>query len=211
MKRSIFGRNGRRFALALTIVASMLVLASFASIQSNDADEVHISMAPENSGTPDIRWYTDAIAADSEETRFTISTGDELAGLIYIVNNMTWPNIQEALDDFAGKTITLADDVDVSAYGASFNGGKGWISIGNHELWPFRGTFDGNGKEIAGLYINDTSAAGSLKGLFGCLDGGTIRDLGVVGADILIRRVRGDVDIHQFLQVGGGLYGAHLL
>ena len=56
-----------------------------------------------------------------------------------------------------------------------------WTPIGNSEESAYSGTFDGNGKTISGLYINDSTA--DDQGLFGCLDqGGTVQDLTVSGS-----------------------------
>ena len=44
---------------------------------------------------------------------------------------------------------------------------------------PFQGTFDGNGKKITGLYISNSDF--SYQGLFGQLNGATIKNLGVDG------------------------------
>lgn len=52
-----------------------------------------------------------------------------------------------------------------------------WTPIGTEDF-PYAGTFDGNGKTIGGLYLND-----HLKhdvGLFGFVKGGTIQNVGVV-------------------------------
>ena len=90
---------------------------------------------------------------------------------------------------YAGITITLKADIDLSAYGTGntgFNGGKGWIPIGKSG-YPFQGIFDGGGMEINGLTINDT--ANSLVGLFGIMStsGETkcgVKNLNVTGANI---------------------------
>ena len=52
-----------------------------------------------------------------------------------------------------------------------------WTPIGN-ESNPYSGIFDGNGKTVNGLYINNTS---DYQGLFGHIVGGTIKNLGVAG------------------------------
>jgi hypothetical protein len=89
------------------------------------------------------------------------------------------------------------NSLDLSAgYGqgvTSFNGGKGWIPIGHGitQLKHFRGNFDGNGKTISGLYVNNTDYIEipdyDSIGLFGGVVGGvgdtaTVKNLGVVGA-----------------------------
>lgn len=116
-------------------------------------------------GTPDmIRWYVDALAADRKAVNFTISAADELVGLAVLVNNKK--------DDFAGKTITLAADIDLSKY-------TDWTPIGiyaDDEHKRFSGTFDGAGHVVSNLTINSLEG---LRGLFGFVCGGTIKNLGV--------------------------------
>ena len=51
-------------------------------------------------------------------------------------------------------TFTAAD---FAKGGAFYNEGAGWIPIGETDTKPFYGTFDGNGKTIAGLCQTITS------------------------------------------------------
>lgn len=108
----------------------------------------------------DIRWYTDAIAANSNETHFTISAAAELAALARLVGNG---------NNFSGKTITLAADINLSAY-------DNWGSIGNWN-YPFSGTFDGGGHVISKL---NTST-----GLFGIIENGRVENLGLESVNVL--------------------------
>ena len=74
-------------------------------------------------------------------------------------------------NDFAGQTITLANDIDV--------GGEAnpWVPIGSINT-QFRGTFDGNGFVVSGIFINKPEQ--SVQGFFGH-NSGTIRNLIVAG------------------------------
>ncbi|MCL2677817.1 MAG: hypothetical protein FWE85_02055, partial [Clostridiales bacterium] len=116
-------------------------------------------------GTPDTAWW---YAEDSDT--YTISTADQLAGLAVLTN---------AGNRFSGKTIILSNNLDLSAYGQSYNSGKGWTPIGAQKEY-FSGTFDGNGKTITGLYINTDT---SYSGLFGTVYG-TVKNLGVVNVNV---------------------------
>lgn len=63
---------------------------------------------------------------------------------------------------------------DVNKFGSA---PEPWTPIGNSSM-PYTGTFDGAGKTVSGLYLND-----HLKhdvGLFGFVKGGTIQNVGVV-------------------------------
>jgi len=146
--------------------------------------------------TPDTRWFTDPPAGidGSVEKPYQISNADELAGLAQLVNSNTYYGC-----------VILTDDIDLESYGktaVTWNGGKGWIPIGIGQLPPkpgsflgpidlaFKGRFDGNGKVIRGLYINDKTL--NLAGLFGRTQGGII-NLGLEGVDITGRDTVGGV------------------
>ena len=112
---------------------------------------------------PDTQWYTSNPSAGT----FTISTANQLAGLAKLVNEGNY---------FTAKVINLAANINLSSYGASYNGGKGWIPIGNEDSFQLHGTFNGNGHKISGLYINDAELWGA--GLFGRVYG-TVKNLRV--------------------------------
>ena len=110
---------------------------------------------------------------------YLISTAAQLAKLAELVN--------AANANYNDKYYRLANDIDLSAYGAGFNNRKGWIPIGFFEFSsgnynPFMGNFDGAGYKVSGLYINDSNL--DCVGLFGIVWNGTIANLGVTGADI---------------------------
>lgn len=113
---------------------------------------------------PNTDWYTNYVSGD-----YQIGTADELAGLSKIVSDET--------DDFFGKSIILTSNINLSDYGETWNGGKGWIPIGTYNN-RFKGNFNGNNKIITGLYIKDSS---TYKGLFGIINGGTVSSLSVSG------------------------------
>jgi hypothetical protein len=129
-------------------------------------------------------WYT---SQWNYSRNFTITTAAELAELAQIVNGTHGSSGIIGQDNFGGGTVTLANNIDLSAYGSSFNGGKGWIPIGttgvSYEYDLFSGTFDGNGKKITGLYINDTSL--NAVGLFAVIDNGNVKNLGVEDVNII--------------------------
>ena len=89
-------------------------------------------------GTADTSWYTE----NPDANAYTISTAEELAGFAQLVDNG---------NSFAGVTITLASDLDLS--------GHEWNGIGSTSSTTpgakFRGTFDGAYHTISGMTIND--------------------------------------------------------
>jgi hypothetical protein len=127
-----------------------------------------------DTGTPDTKWYADRPRAKT----FTVSTADELAGLAQIVNG-TWGGTP-ARDNFAGKTVNLAADIDLRRY-------DNWTPIGGWDIYantsiPFSGTFDGRGHVISNLTIDRPDAKD--QGLFGYIERGKVKNLGLENVNI---------------------------
>lgn len=91
------------------------------------------------------------------ENEITISS---VAGLKQIADY-----VNSGTDNYAGKTITLANDLDLGA----------WTPIGNAS-YAFKGTFDGAGHTISNITISDKFA---YQGIFGHTNGATIKNLSV--------------------------------
>jgi len=72
-------------------------------------------------------------------------------------------------------------DSDFQSGGAFYNGGAGFIPIGNNST-KFTGSYDGDGYTIDNLYISRTST--DYIGLFGYTQDATINNLGVTNVDI---------------------------
>lgn len=64
-------------------------------------------------------------------------------------------------NSFSGKTVTLANNLDFSSVCDSTNP---WVPTGNSNSNKFCGSFEGNGKEISGLYLDGEN---DYTGLFG--------------------------------------------
>ena len=107
----------------------------------------------------------------STSSSFTISTAAQLAKFTSIVN---------AGNNFSGKTITLSADINLSAHY--------WLPIGTLDDYSFKGTFDGAGHTISGIYINDSGLYG---GLFGCVDD----DARIKNLKIENSKIEGDIYI----------------
>ena len=75
-------------------------------------------------------------------------------------------------ESYQNKTIYLKADIDLT--------GVNWSPIGT-ESYPFNGHFEGWGHKITGLSIDGSN---DYSGLFGYIDGGSVRDLGVEGTTI---------------------------
>lgn len=99
----------------------------------------------------------------STSTELTVNNTDQLMKFAASVN---------AGNDYAGKTITLNSNIDLT--------GKTWVPIGNAEN-PFRGTFNGVNHKISNLSINGTT---NYVGLFGFLDGGIVENIEIQSVSI---------------------------
>lgn len=107
----------------------------------------------------------------TSDAPYQIGNPVQLAKLSELMNNNP---------DWANKYYKLTSNIDLSNYNATntdFNSGKGWIPIGKTTENPFSGNFDGVNHIISSLFINENG--NSYVGLFGSVNGGTIKNLGV--------------------------------
>lgn len=143
------------------------------SIQSNH------SYKPNSSATSSANTY-------SRATSSTASKNDEapiLSNQITNVNDLLqFANNVKNGYSYAGETITLKNDIDLS--------GVEWEPIGNHNK-PFSGVFEGNNHKISNLKV--TSVANSKSGdrsayigFFGCITDGEVNNLTVENINISI-------------------------
>ena len=147
----------------------------------------------------DTSWYYGHETSDE----FVIDSAKALAGLAVIVNGIAGTPF-----DFFGKTVTL-----------HVNGGK--LSISAH-YWtpigaysddgivenPFRGTFNGGGTGLSGLFIGSKGDDLKFQGLFGIIGpGATIKDLGITDVNIF-----GESNIGGIVgwNDGGTVSGCHI-
>ncbi len=104
-------------------------------------------------GEVDTAWY------NTTDTEFVLESAEEFAGFAALVNNGT--------EYFEGKTIKLGRNIDLN--------NLEWTPIGSATLdHGFMGNFDGNGKTISNLTINNIAldADGyAYAGLFGVTEG----------------------------------------
>ena len=111
----------------------------------------------------DETWGADYSTAST----FTITTAEQLAQFAYLVNNGS---------DFSGKTVTLDDAQEVSTWGQTYTynyyelNAHSWTPIGTVDH-PFRGTFNGNSKDVNYLSFEDNDQA-TYQGFFGYIGTG---------------------------------------
>ena len=136
------------------------------------------------------------------ENPYQISSEEELAGFASLVNGG---------NTFAGQYFAQTKDLDLSIHY--------WAAIGN-STYSFNGVFDGNGFEINGVNISETT---SYQGLFGKAAGGELKNIhiknssiqgtgyvgGIVGdSDSLISNCSFDGAINTSSGYVGGIAGA---
>ncbi|MCL2268033.1 MAG: hypothetical protein FWC23_02420 [Chitinispirillia bacterium] len=129
-------------------------------------------------------WYT----ANPDTAFFTISTAGELAVLAGIVNGeFVADGIPK--DNFSGKTVELANSIDLSRY-------DNWVPIGGTadeiNYNSFSGTFDGGLYVISNLTIDRSRGRGG-QGLFGAISGGAVINLGVENVNIRAKESAGGI------------------
>lgn len=110
----------------------------------------------------------------SAAQEFTVSSAQGLAKLAEYVNS-------DRGFDFSNKLVTLTSDITLS---------DNWTPIGNGARKgtgnAFKGTFDGGSHTISGLCISSSSGDENAIGLFGLLDGGTVKNLTLENVSVVI-------------------------
>lgn len=115
-------------------------------------------------GTYDVKEGPEGYVED-ESGNVTISTAE---GLFYFAKKVNAGN------NFAGKTVTLANNIDLN--------NEKWTPIGIHDnsATHFKGTFDGQNHAVTGLKVEENNKYGA--GFFGEVFTGTIKNLTVKGS-----------------------------
>jgi hypothetical protein len=121
---------------------------------------------------------------ETADTSISITNADQLAEISALVNG---GRLKSFLfnDESSKAVLVLQNDIDLSNYGRNWNGGKGWMPIGYDSGKPFQEIFDGGGYKITGLFIETTAGNHYCgTGLFGCVDDGTVQNLGIIDMNI---------------------------
>lgn len=130
-----------------------------------------------NGGYPILSWQSDfSSGGGTENDPFLIYTKEDLEAFRNLVN--------EGYTSICGKLVNdiVLNTGDLSGWdGVTNNDWAQWTPIGNGI--SYTGTFDGNGKTVSGVYIDDTGA--DFQGLFGYVSsGGVVKNVGVVNSYI---------------------------
>ena len=163
---------------------AMLPTAAFAAENTQEPTEPQEPQETQDAKTwgdkADTSWYD----GHETDTKYLITTAEQLAGLAKLVN------ADPGTTNFAGKTIYLGNDLDLS--------GHEWISIGtvlggDFPEYSFCGVFDGQGHVISNLYSHESDIEGAdeshnllRNALFGSVHNGEVKNLGVANAEIWI-------------------------
>jgi len=136
-----------------------------------------ISVAQTWNGAANTDWY------NAEQNEFTIATAEQLAGLATLVNGG---------NNLKNKTITLQNNIflnDTTDWQNWENAAPAntWTAIGKDTNAAFRGTFDGAGHTVSGVYINNASA--DNQGFFGFVNtDGVVKNLSVIASFVKGRK-----------------------
>lgn len=117
-----------------------------------------------------------APSQDPTDNYYQIDSVEDLYWFANEVNNNRKTKINARLTaDIKVNDKVFNDD------GNLISGIKTWTPIGVSYLYPFKGTFDGAGYTISGLYCDMTDRTDiEYVGLFGRINGGTVTNLGVL-------------------------------
>lgn len=127
-------------------------------VNTETSETVSISMAPKTA------WEGgDDITPPGKNTDgvYQITSGSELA----------WLAQEVSAGRGANYNAVLSNDIDL--------GSQTWTPIGKSSTYAYKGTFDGQGYEVKNLKITGSSSAN--YGLFGYVNGGTVKNVAVSG------------------------------
>ncbi len=192
-----------RYTHLLAMVALVFLMASGPAFAQTDYDSDNDNLIDVTSllQLNAIRYDLDGDGARgsvsaSDWTNYTTAFSNPATGMgcpatctgYELMNNLDF-------DENSDGQITVAD----ATY---WNSGAGWMPIGNNTT-KYTGTFHGNDNTISNLFI-DRSAV-SKTGLFGYAEGGTIRNLSLVNAN-----VTGDAEVAVLVGEGNNLQLMHI-
>lgn len=165
---------------------------------SNFADKETVLSATESViAIPDYSWYT------SESNTYTISDVSDLLGFANIVNGTAGEG-NPTQDTFAGKTIVLESDIDLS--------GVAWKPIGNLVSYPsdtFAGTFDGQGHVVSNMLTTDTTSNNATAGFFGSITG-IVKNLTLTDIEVTSTHYAGGIVGYSSANIGMRIENCHV-
>lgn len=157
MKHSLKRRTFVTLAVALSVVLFITMLAVFAQDAAPTPWDGQIATS-----------YAGGTGTEADP--YQIETAGQLAFMAAQIN----AGIDVDKHYVLLADIALNDTAEYEKF-ATAAPKNAWESIGASLETPFKGTFDGQGHEISGLYFKKSNIY--FSGLFGCLDGATVKDL----------------------------------
>ena len=184
--------------LSMIVCIAMMPMAVF-------ADEEGIAAAKQ--AVPEGIW-TDYAAvgfaggAGTEAEPYQIETAEQLALLAKDINS--WIGGKEHVNEY----FILTADIDLSAHRwiPIGSGSHSTSNTGNGSFTSFGGYFDGNGKKITGLYVDESSEKNSA-GFFGNITGYIIENLTIENAYVKTEAIPDAQNDNQILDAAGILIG----
>ena len=132
---------------------------------------------------PTLKYFEDRASIENDYDWLYESAGDERDA--YLISNITELQLFNALANesgwtFDGNAVALTNSIDVNKgtvdkdfVDDTDTKEKTWTPIGN-KITPFKGTFDGAGHSLSGLYVNSEA---QYAGLFGYTVDCTVKNL----------------------------------
>ena len=156
--------NHAKGEVAPSITFGINLFATQVSNEDDSFDNKYDAGSPW-AGAVDATWYNE------DDTEFEINTPEQLAGLAKLVN--------EGTDSFAGKTVSLGNNVDLN--------NLQWSPISDPNLDDtavFAGTFDGNGYTISNLNSVNLGSEAWGQGLFGYTANATLKNVNLHNVNV---------------------------
>ena len=134
----------------------------------------HISFDDKTGACTNCGATTQPAHYNEETGYYEIRNAGQLFWFAEMVNNQN--------DTYGSINVMLMADIVINSetVGANSTGAKVWTPIGKSGDY-YKGIFDGNGKTVSGIYINENKNG---SGLFGFTKGATVKNVGVVNAYI---------------------------
>lgn len=185
-------------ATRLYILLALLLMSGGVTMQAQDRDDLW-----SNTNLPlwidYVTTQPDGYVMDADGN-VEISTPEGLAWLTSVVNGLN----DCIHDDFNGRTVRLTTDVDFDAIAQ-----LRFTPIGSREH-PFKGTFDGCGHTLDGLYIGLNQGISNEDtnldyGFFGYVCHGIVKDITINSGWLVLRHLVFGPDYEQYYD--GGMVG----
>ncbi|MDR1976922.1 MAG: hypothetical protein LBQ18_08045 [Campylobacteraceae bacterium] len=123
-----------------------------------------------------VSWYT-AKSTTPTGGIFTPQSSTNFYAIPSVIEVSNQAELDDVRDNPSGSYL-LVKDIALEVGRDGFAAAEGWLPIGSSSAsGRFKGIFNGNGHKISGLWINRT---GDNIGLFGYVNAGTIKNLGVL-------------------------------